>query len=804
MQLSLNWLKDFVSIPSSITVDDLAQRLTRHTVEVEAVIKEGEKFDNFVVGKILEIRKHPQADKLQLVKVDVGDKKLDIVCGASNIAAGQLAPVALAGARLPNGLEIKEAEIRGEKSFGMLCAEDELGLGADHSGIMILEKRARAGESLAGYLKSNDIIFEVDNKSLTHRPDLWSHYGLAREIAAFTGGKFKEYKAKEKIFTLSKDAPELEVEVKEAELCPRYMAIAVAGIKIAASPDWLKTRLIAVGARPINNLVDITNYIMLELGQPLHAFDQKLVDKIIIRRAQKKEIIETLDNKKRELDENVLVIADSSKPIAIAGVMGGANSEITGETTAVILESANFNFASIRKTAQKLDLRTEAAVRFEKSLDPNLCELALARAVELIKKVCPQAEIASQLADVRNFKFNQGPIELDLGWLERILGQPIEEKKIIKILESLGFKLEKKAGKLEVIVPTWRSGRDISLREDLLEEVARLYGFDNLEARMPEIKMSAPEVNRERMLERKIKNFLALNAALAESYNYSFVGERQLQKLKIESGAYLRLVNPIADHQTLLRQTLAPNLIENVKTNQARLEQFGLFEIGSVYLPLEGDLKRNNREDEHLPYQEKHLGLILAGEDERDLFSSLKGITENLLSSLNLPAVFKIAESAPAWADRQARAEIKAVDDNLGFVALLDKNIAKAAGVKKIAVIAEISLKKLGDLLSRQPLKKYQEYAKYPPAVRDLAFVVPAEILYNEIREEIVAFSPLIKKAELFDVYEGEKLGKGKKNLAFHIIYQAEKTLTAEEVDKMQAGLINRLGEKFGAKVRDF
>jgi len=576
MYLSLNWLKDFVDIPRSITAKELGVRLTMHTVEIESVEKQADKFANIVVGKILEIKKHPNADRLQLVKVDIKDRKLDIVCGAPNIKIGQMIPIALVGAILPNGMEIKETEVRGVKSCGMLCAEDELGLGEDHSGILILDKKAKIGQNLAQYLGLKDIIFEVDNKSITHRPDLWSHHGIAREISAFLSAKFKEYKLNEKLFKGADDV-KISVKVEDFELCPRYMAITIDGVKIEDSPQWMQERLIAVGMRPINNIVDITNYVILELGQPLHAFDKNLVDKIIVRREKNNEVMETLDGEKRKLDKEVLVIADSQKPIAIDGVMGGTNSEINNETSSLIIESANFNFISIRKTSQKLGLRTESSIRFEKALDPNLCGLAIARTVELVKKLCPKAKIVSDLVDEKKFKLNQGPIKLDLEWLNERIGPSFapagaeamagkkategKAEKTIKILESLGFSVEQNGSELKVTVPTWRATRDISIPEDLVEEIARIYGYDNLTPTMPRVAMEAPEINQEKTLERRIKNILSADAGLTEIYNYSFVGKEQLEKLGIDFSDYVRLANPIASHQTMLRQNLAPNLI---------------------------------------------------------------------------------------------------------------------------------------------------------------------------------------------------------------------------------------------------
>ncbi|MEA3463716.1 MAG: phenylalanine--tRNA ligase subunit beta [Patescibacteria group bacterium] len=834
MQLSLNWLKDFVNIPKSISPEELGLRLTIHTVEIDSVKKQDSKFNNIIVGRILEIKKHPNADRLQAVQVDVGkniethdNASLQVVCGAPNIKVGQMIPVALAGAILPNGMGIKQAEVRGIKSCGMLCSENELGLGDDSAGIMILEKEAKAGQSLADYLKLKDVIFEVDNKSITHRPDLWSHYGMAREIAAFLNVKLRKYKhsnlqsASWRTKSADDISVKLDVKVDDFDLCPRYMAVAMDGIKIEPSPKWMRDRLVAVGMRPINNIVDITNYVMLELGQPLHAFDASLISannfnksksnarecKIIVRQAKKGEILETLDGEKRELDSGMLVIADSGKPIAIAGVMGGASGEISNETNSIIIESANFNFVSIRKTQQKLGLRTESSMRFEKALDPNLCELALARIIELVKKICPKAKVVGKLIDKKKFELDQGPIRLDLGWLDKRVGQKINEDKVIKILERLGFGVKKDTkclGGYLVSVPTWRATRDIAIPEDLVEEAARIYGYDNLIPAMPRINMGTPEVNQGRVLERKIKSILSGGAALTEVYNYSFVGREQLEKLNIDFSSHIMLSNPIAAHQTMLRQSLAPNLIENIKANQAKFQTINIFEIGSIYLSNEGELEKGAGKGK-LPYQEKKLGIILAADKKAGAFNRIKGIVEYLLLCLDFTAGFAPIEIMPNWADKNVSAEIKIEKEYIGLAANLDDKIAKRAGIKKQVAIAEISLKELFNLTVKQAIKKYQESAKFPPIVRDLAFVINEKILYNDIRDEIINFNELIKSVKLFDVYCGGKLGAGKKNLAFHITYLApDKTLTANEADKIQQALIKHLAEKFEAKIRDF
>ncbi len=803
MFLSLNWLKDFVNIPKSLNPQELGRLLTMHTVEIDGIEKQADKFKNIVVGKILEIKKHPNADRLQIAIVDIGKAKLHIVCGAPNINKGQLVPVAKVGAVLPNGLEIKEAEIRGEKSFGMLCAEDELGLGDDHSGIMILNDKAQIGQNLADYLNLNDVIFEVDNKSITHRPDLWSHYGMAREISAFLDVDFKEIKNKEVI--TEEEKIKITVRVDDFSVCPRYMGLAIGNIKIGPSPQWIQTRLIASGIRPINNVVDLTNYIMLELGQPLHAFDLKRIREdnkveIFVRKAKEEEI-ETLDGEERKLDNDILVIANKSNPIAIAGIMGGANSEINDNTTEILLEAANFNFITIRKASKKLGLRTESSMRFEKSLDPNLVESAVKRFVELLKEICPEAKVISKLIDEKKFTLKQGPIDLDLGWLENYIGEKINTKDVKKILEKLGFKILELENQLKVTVPSWRATKDISSKEDLAEEVVRIYGYNNIKPIAPKAEMIVPDIDKTRYLERKIKDILS-GIGLTEVYNHSFVGEDHLKKIGIDYSSHIRLLNPISSHQTMLRQRLIPNLINNIRINQARYETIELFEIGSIYLSVSGEINKNNKTKEKLPFQERHLGIIVSSKG--DVFRRAKGIVEYLLAKLNLEVSFIKTEVDYIWANKNIVADVKINNVDIGVVGKINNRVKNNFNLKREVAAIEINLRSLLNIIDSRPEKKYKEYEKYPPVIRDLAFVVDKNILYSDLKKAIINFSDIIKKVELFDVYEGERIGENKRSLAFHIIYQADRTLQSSEIDELQKGLVKELESKFEARLRDF
>ncbi len=809
MYISYNWLKDFVKLPSKIKPEEIATELTNRTVEVEGLVKQADQFAKVVVGKVIEVKKHPNADRLRLVIIDVKKAKLNIVCGAPNVAVGQSVPVALVGAVLPTGLEIKPAEIRGEKSEGMICAEDELGLGRSHEGIIVLRPDAKAGEPFAKYLKADDIVLEVDNKSLSNRPDLWSHYGLARELSAIFNLPLKPYdKVLSKFDFLDAKAGKLEIRVEDKERCPRYMAVKIDNVSVQESPEWLKQKLVAVHQRPINNLVDLTNYVMMDVGQPLHAFSADKVKKIVVRRAVKNEVIETLDEKERVLDQEDLVITDGKQPIAIAGVMGGKNSEIGSATKTLILEAANFQAVSVRRTSQKLGLRSESSMRFEKSLDPQLTKVGLLRFLTLLKEICPEMKVASALIDIDNSYSPMKEIELDLDWLADKIGQEIPKEEAVNSLKKLGFVvINPSEEKLKVAVPSWRATKDVSTREDLAEEVLRLYGYSNIVSQLPVQTLNLPEVNQERTIERKTKNILALKHCLTEAYSYSFLSEEQLAKLNIDFFNYLRLANPLAENQVLLRQSLVPGLVLNLKNNQAKSDRLSFFEIGSVFFNAPGALKKGEQGDGALPHQEKHLGLALASNDP-DLLGKLKGIINDclrLLAGYELMLDFSIPDNIPGWMDKKTAAKIMVSGKELGTVAALDALAAENINLKKPAVLAEINFSLLANLILSLPTFHSQEAPKYPPVIRDLAFVINHKILYNDLRNEIAAFDPLIKSAVLFDVYSGDKLSVDEKSLAFHINYQSpERTLLAEEVDRVQQKLISYLADKFSARLRNF
>ncbi len=810
MLISLNWLKEFISL-SNISPEEIKDKLTAHTVEIEGIVNQKDQFKNVVIAEITEIKKHPQADKLQIaiVKTDSEDN-IKVVCGAPNIAVGQLVPLAKIGAILPNGLEIKKAEIRGEESNGMLCAEDELGLGNNHDGIMILDKKAKLGQNIAEYLDLNETILEVDNKSISNRPDLWGHYGIARELSVIFNKKLKEYSPNEikiKKNKSEKEKENIQVDVKVKNLCKKYLALKIENIKVEESPDWLKNKLSAIGVKPINNIVDATNYVMFESGQPLHAFDAKNIKKIIVRKAEKNETLKTLDDQEKKLIEDDLLITSDKEIIAIAGVIGGKNSQINNTSTSIIIESANFDAVSVRKTAQRLLSRTDAAMRFEKGLDPNLCQPALNRVVEIIKKIQPKIALDYKIIDENNFKNEEKIISLNLIWAEKVIGQKIDDKKIINILESLGLiiKNAKDSENIEVSVPTWRQ-KDLQIKEDLIEEIIRVYGYNNINIIMPKSPINPPEKDKELELIRRIKKVLSLSYKMNEAYNYSFVNEEQLLKLNLEPKGYIKLANPLSSQHTLLRQTLTTNLLTNIKTNQAKYDPIALFEIGNIFLNVAGGPNKDNEKTESLPYQEKRLGLIIA-QNKGETFNSLKNIIFNALNEINpgSEVEFLPTETIIEWSDKEEKCLIFLNQKEIGFLAKIDSEILSKNGIKKEVSSLEIILKNLIIAASSHKEQEYQAIVKFPPTKRDLAFVIDKKIFYNDIRREIKDFHPLIKEVELFDVYSGKNLEDNKKSLAFHVSYQSEeKTLTSQEIDEVQEKLVKNLQEKFSAHLRDF
>ncbi|MBU1036422.1 phenylalanine--tRNA ligase subunit beta [Patescibacteria group bacterium] len=798
MKVSLNWLKHYVDIPADFDPKELALKLTMSTVEVEEVIDSGEKLSDLYVGHIIKITKHPDADKLWVAEIDIkSEETVQVVFGSmAQVKEGDLVPIVLAPSTLPTGIKVEKQKIRGVLSQGMICLDSEFMVGGEEI-LTYFPPDTKVGSLVKEVMDLDDVIYEIENKSLTNRPDLWGHYGIAREIAAILGLKLKPVEVAN---VKEEGKTEFKVKVQDPVNCPRYMGVMIGGITIEPSPFWLQNLLKTIGVRPINNVVDLTNYVMMELGQPLHAFDRRQITKdTIIVKTLSNQKFTTLDDQIRELSDNALMINDQTKPVAIAGIMGGQNSEVVDDTTEIIVEFANFNPVNIRKTSQALGLRTEGAVRHEKSLDPLLTELALKRFITLIKEIIPSSKVISKAVDVVNFKEKEIIINLDLDFVERRIGQKIAKKEIIKILESLEFTVKEQASQLKVKVPSFRATRDISLPEDLIEEIARIYGYDYIEGKMPMVSMAHPEFNLERFIERKIKNILVNNCGLTEVYNYSFTDTGYILPLGLKTEDHWQLKNYFSSEQRYLRSSLLSNLLKNLTDNLRFFKEFDLFELGRVFTKETGEFKINNQEDTFLAQQEKHLAGLSVGEDA---FYKIKGIVETLLGQLEVVYEFRqIEKSDKKFINPLSCLEIIVNEQTIGYLTELASETINEFSDGKPVGYWQISFNQL--LKFSQDNKKYQPLPKFPGIIYDLSIIVPLNTYWADIRQEVLETSSLVQKVQLFDIYKIEKLGPDKKSLAFHIYFSdSKRTLTAEETSKLRDKIVKQLTKKFKAEVR--
>jgi phenylalanyl-tRNA synthetase beta chain len=799
MKISLNWLKDYVDIDEKLSHEKLSNLITTRTAEVEGYEDLSKSFKNIVAGRIKSIKPHPDADKLTVTEVSVGDETLQIVCGAANIYEGMYAPVAMPGAIVKwhgkgEPVELKKAKVRGVESYGMLCAGEEIGLENNTDGIYDLSGlKVKEGQNLAEIFEKDDIVFEIDNKSLTHRPDLWGHYGMAREVSAILK---KTLKKVEPEITIPKEGESVLIDVKDKDLCPRYCGIIIKNIKVDESPQWLKNRLLAVGYRPVSNIVDVTNYVMAELGQPLHAFDKNFIKKgIVVRRAEKDEQITTLDGQKRKLDADMLIIADHEKPVAVAGVMGGENSEIHDGTTEIIIESANFNAESVRKTSSRLGLRTEAVQRFEKDLDPALSEKAIKRTCELILKLCPEAKIAGPQTDVKNVEIKEPEVELDVDQVSSKIGVEMSSKDCREILESLEFKTEKEGENiLRVKVPSFRATKDIDIAADLVEEIARMYGYENIPETLPKLPIISPPDNRERRLKHEARTLLAYGFNLTEVSNYSFYGLSEISKTLISERKHIMLSNYLSEDQTHLRTTLVPNILRNIKDNLRYRDTVKIFEIGRIY----------RETGDYFPLEEKWItgACSYSKKPEIEPFYEAKAIVEDFINKfLNKTAQIKEAKDLPPYAHPSRSAAVLVDGKETGHIFEVHPLVLNNWDMEAKTAMFELNFTLLAN--TDEKIVKYKKLPKYPGLEIDISVVVGLDKTVAEVEGEIKkADKNLIKRIKLFDIYEGENIEKGKKALAFKVFMQADdRTLTDDEMAGVQKKIFENL-KKAGGIVR--
>ena len=604
MYISMNWINDFVDL-KGINLEELINRFTLSVAEVEGTIKYGENIKNVITAKIVEIEKIESSDKLRKVKVDNGKEIVTCVCGAKNIKIGDIVPFAQIGSMV-NGIEIKQVQMAGETSNGMCLSEKELGISEDHSGVMVFDSNTKLGVNVKQLLDIDDTVFEIDNKSLTNRPDLWGHYGIAREIAALTGRKLKNIEVEN--LEEYNNLKEVRAEVEDKEKCYRYTAIEVENITFKKFDINKRIRLYYCGMRSINLLVDLTNYIMLELGQPMHAFDKKLVNKIKVKSIENDIEFKTLDDVTRKVDKGTLMICNNDEPIAIAGIMGGANSEITDSTNSLVLESANFDSVCIRKSTVELKLRTDASAHYEKSLDPEITDIAIKRYIKLLKENDKDIKISSKLTDIYVNKYPTIKIKITRQYINSRIGTDLSLNKIKEILSSLEFEIEENGEILTVKVPSFRATKDISIKADLVEEIARIYGYDNIEPQTKNQPLRIVEIDDEKKTENTIKDLLAIKYGLSEIHTYIWYDRKKNKELNLEVNENnIKLANSLNANFNVLRESVIPSLLYTLSENIKYYPNVNIFECGRTF-------EYPNKGEECI--ENKNLGIALCSKNK--------------------------------------------------------------------------------------------------------------------------------------------------------------------------------------------
>lgn len=798
MLVPVNWLKEYVDI--DIDTKDLADKMTMSGSKVEAVEAFGQGIENVVIGKIDRIEPHPNADKLVIVAVDVGNKKIQVVTGAKNIREGDYVPVALVGAKLPGGLKIEKTDFRGEVSEGMLCSHEELGIGKSmipeemKDGIWILDQPYPLGEDIKDILYLRDDIIEFEITS--NRPDCLSMIGMARETAATLRKRvrYPEIKVTE-IDEKSND--KVTVRIDDQDGCLRYVARVVKDVKIEPSPLWMQQKLIKAGVRPINNIVDITNYVMLEYGQPLHAFDMDKVEgnQIIVRRAENNEVLRTLDGVDRKLTDIMTVIADTKKALGIAGVMGGEESEITSNTKYILLESANFSKERIRQTSKKLGLRTEASSRFEKGLDPNMAEIAANRVCQLVEEL-GAGKILKGAVDVFPVKKEATKIIIRPNRINSLLGTELTSAEMVDMLKLLEISAECSGEDIEVTVPTFRP--DLEQEADFAEEIGRIYGFDRITATMMKGNVVAGGKTYGQVIEDVTKDILTA-MGFNEVLTYSFVSPRSIDKIRLGEDSikrnFVKLLNPLGDETSVMRTSLLPNILDVLARNQNRkVEGARAFEMGKIFIP-------KPESSGELPYEIPNLVMGMYG-DEED-FYTLKGAVETLLNRLGvLGCEFEVEKYHPAFHPGRC-ANIMYGSHTIGTLGEIHPAVMDNYDIDERCYCAEIDYDILLRLIRID--KIYKPLPKYPAITRDFAIVVRDNVYVREIEKIIREHGgEILESYKLFDVYTGNQIPEGYKSVAYTLTYRhRERTLMDEEVNKVNEEIIATIERQLGGKLRE-
>ena len=811
MKVSLNWIRDYVQLPADADLKKLAYDLTMSTVEVEDTIELAKQFDHMVVGVINTIEQHPNADKLRVCMTDIGGRVESIVCGGSNLREGMKVAVALPGSVCRwhgegEPVEIKKSKLRGVDSYGMICGAVEIGLAdlfptKEEAHILDLSDfDAPAGTPLADALDLNDIILEIDNKSMTNRPDLWGHYGIAREIAALYDLPMEEFPHFDRNV---ENTSGFHVTVEDAERCPRMTGTQIENVCVKPAPYWMQVRIWKTGMRPINALVDITNYVMLATGQPSHAYDSDhIAGHIIVRRAKAGETLTLLNGKELPLSTDDLTIADDAGIVGLAGVMGGAKDSILPTTSKVILEIANFQAAGIRRTALRYDNRTEASARYEKAIDPERCDQALDLSMQLFSDLYPEMKVTG-LVDEYPQHLKQAEIDVPLSWLERRLGKRLPPEEIRHKMELLGYGISFDGDNMHVVVPTWRSTGDVSIQADIMEEVARMYGYENFEAEPITTTFDGAINQLDKDLERRIKEYLAIRCGMQEIFTYPWMEESYVNAVLQSTEGILSLSTPPSPAERFVRSSLLPNLCKAVVKNERYFDEFSIFETAQVFRDENYTSPYDPREK--LPSQRKNVAgaFVTTAKDITALFRKAKGVVEMMARYVHMETLTFRQTEKPVWADNVVWLNIYRGEEKVGDLALLSKKVSMACGIKNLNVMLfQLDQDSLVPLKSRT--NTFTHMAEYPMTDYDISLLLDGSVQWKDVLQTIGGIkSELLHGASFVDEYRGKQVPAGKKSLTLRLsIGSKEKTLTSSEIEEVASNVLNKISKRFGAELR--
>lgn len=777
MFLSMNWISDFVDL-SGLDKLALINKFSLSTAEVEnEIFFKGSDISGIVAARIKEVLPHPESKKLHLLKVDAGDGKLtDVVCGAPNVKEGMVTAFAKVGAHIGD-IEITPRDLAGYTSFGMCCSEKELGISDNHEGIMEITDDIPLGTDLKDFYEIDDIVFEVDNKSLTNRPDLWGHYGIAREFAAISGRELKPLDAEDTAHYSA--LPQLDLKIEDP-LCRRYSCMSVKNITRKISPVNMRIRLFYCGMRAINFLADLTNYIMLEMGQPMHAFDSRKINKIRIKRFEKPFKFTTLDGVERNIDENTLMICNDNTPVAIAGIMGGLDSEIVDDTDSLTLESATFDAASIRKSTVRLSHRTDASMRYEKSLDPEMTVPAIGRFLKLMHDADRGAEVISSLTDEYAAPFDKVELSFDKAFVDRYTGIEIDNERIVKTLKSLGFGVENSGDDFKVSVPSFRATKDVTIKADIIEEITRIYGYDNFEVNTALAPLYPVRPETEKTVEERIKDILVKSFDMHELHSYVWQYYDEYKSLGIEIEDNIKLINATNPNIETLRRSIVPTQLCQVSKNTDYSDGFAVFEIGRIFDGVDGN---------NMCRESKKLAVTLFDRKKtaEELYLKLRDILAVLTDDIKHTSLsFKAAEAAHSYEHPKNLNTVICAGSEIGIMGVVHPSVMKKLSKKGAAVFAEIDIARFADI--EDAGINYSEPSRFPEMEIDISFV---SAVFAPIGEAIKkAGCEWIKNVKLIDTYEDEN----GKSITVRIYFShPERTLTKEEVMKVVDGIVETL-----------